>query len=116
MIKKIMIALIFVLTAPVGECAHHYIWNNQDFAFYIDDSCILSNNEKDLVIFKLVSVNMHNNTYRITDCMFAKSSKNEWYFDLPRDKNSKRELSEYQEYWWQSYGFAWLKEHGYASE
>ena len=41
------------------EASDHYIWNNRDYRFWIDDSSVYNSESKKWCLFKLVSENLH---------------------------------------------------------
>ena len=120
MLKKIMIAMLLVLTvltisADKTEGTGKYIWENCDFLFLIDDKTIFPNSEKTLAIFEMTCINKHSGKAHTGDYMLVKTYEG-WVFEIPSINYSRKTVKSLEDYWWPPHGLKWLIRNGYLVE
>jgi len=109
----IVVSLCLIGLSPVNA-SHHYIWNNDDFICWLDDSSI--QNDKDLYcIFKIIMEDRHKQTYSISNNpVIIYKSNNSYWMTILDGYCPQKEVSYYKG-WWQPYGLKWLQENGYLN-
>ena len=110
----ILIICLFLIT-PV-EAAHHYLWSNTDFAFWIDDQSISNSKSKTWASFTIVCEDFHTGKQKpSTNPIIIYKRNGEWYLSFFHDYFPPQNIEYYCD-WWQPWGLKWLLDNGYIEE
>lgn len=106
--KIVLIFLLMMMTYNHTEAAHHWIWQNDDYIAWIDDTTIEVNDIRSAVKFDIIMEDRHENTQkRCKNKMVIYKSNSDWYFCINNDYPEFHKVSYYSE-WWQPYGLSWM--------
>ena len=110
---KILMSILFglfLIVSPV-EAAHHYVWNNNDYVCWMDDTTIRTSSNT--CIFNIIMENRRTGEFSITDCMYTIFKvDNKYWFAMLDGECQQKEIS-YYDGWWEPYGLEWLQNNGY---
>ena len=110
--KKLLASVLFMLCMIVplkGECAYHYIWNNDDYIAWINDKNIITSDNT--ACFDIVIENRRTgkqDEYKHKATIYR--DRGDWYIDFDGIENHP--ISYYKS-WWQPYGLDWLIDNGF---
>jgi hypothetical protein len=99
------------------KAAHHYIWSDTNFCYWLDDHSVISTNNKNWAAFTMILEDMRSGeTVRFPDPVFVyRSDKNmEWY--ISSTIGSELRLIDEDEDWWEPYAIKWLIKNNYVEK
>ena len=113
--KKILvlITMIIGLSSGITNSAHHWVWQNDDYITWIDDTTIEVNDIRSAVKFDIIMENRRNNTQkRSKNKMVIYKANSDWFFYINGSSMEPHKVSYYSE-WWQPYGLRWMIDNGF---
>jgi hypothetical protein len=117
--KKVF--LVFLVTLGLfipmkgAEATHWYLWSDTNYAFWLDDQNIVTNNEKSWAAVKIIMEDMKANEYvTYPDPVIFYKVHGDWFVSMNREDTPKP-VYDYLD-WWQSYAADWLIKYGYLKE
>jgi hypothetical protein len=117
-LKKIILSALAglcIMNSNPVEASDHYIWNNRDYRFWIDDSSVYNSESKKWCLFKLVSENLHTGYQEKSDEPIIICKVDNEYYVYFIGHTGLPHTVDYYAGWWQFNGLNWLKDNGYLN-